>query len=581
MNYVKNLSFLSRLLWCMALSFLINIIVGFSLQSLLTQEEYLLEVDAIYSSDSSMEFHYDSGIDFNNKHEVVAEAKKGTNLLQFPFKLEKGAHLKYLRLDFGSDNKLDEVTLNAIRLYSENRTLFNLKKEKIISKIGLFRNVSKTAEQHATLFLDTSSDKFDPYINFISLRDLILPKWLQVLLLVAPWIILFGFKALQWCRTMLRNKEYQLFWIALFLISIPLKIAWVSFTTILLLGYALFIFYKKKRIRFSTIQVAVSSLFLISLIFLHHGAFSNVTKSLGFLFFPIIFSVVDFSKNTAKIQKIYTHVFFILMAILLVSWLTLILSKGYYYKITLFNYFTEIKSHAHIMMFWLYYAHTTFISFFILVGFVFCRDLYGKGKVSKQYITCYGIFSLFAIVLLGSRFALLLILILPFLHKVSIKNIIVWGIPIFLTTGIFISYFMDHIDPQRSQLWSTSWTGFKNRVFFGNGTGSSAALLDHIKLVKQGEVQTSIDFNHSHNQYMTYLLETGLLGTSLFLIILCIMINKFADDNNKAMIIVNFIIIFLMLIESPFETATPLYVISFLWSVFSPKEILGHTNSIK
>ena len=383
MKRIKGLSFSSKTLLCALLSFLINSFVETSLKSSLSKTNYLLEVNTAYNIASSMELYYDTGNSFNRKQKVIRKTKRGENKLSFPFVLNEGDHLRYVRLDFGSDKSLEQVELHSVTLYCGKKTLFKIKKEEIGKKLSLLKRINLVDDSKGIFVIDNKKTPIDPYINFISIRDLIFPKWLQVFLLVVPWMILFCFPAINWLKDVVRNKEYMMLFITLFLISIPLKIAWVSFTSILLLVYAVFVLYKKKEIRFSTVQFAVNFFFIIPLIFTHDGFFSNATKSLGFLFFPIIFSVIDFSKKTDKIQKIYINIFFVIMSIMFASWLILIIYTGYYYKITLSNYFTEIKSHAHSMMFWLYYAHTTFLSFFILVGVVFCQDLYRQGIVSK------------------------------------------------------------------------------------------------------------------------------------------------------------------------------------------------------
>ena len=69
-----------------------------------------------------------------------------------------------------------------------------------------------------------------------------------------------------------------------------------------------------------------------------------------------------------------------LMSICIVSWLLLIFYSGYYYNIDLNNYFVDIKVNVYATMYWLYYSHTTFLSFLYLLGAYFVLIFMNKEK---------------------------------------------------------------------------------------------------------------------------------------------------------------------------------------------------------
>ncbi len=572
MDRIRNLSFLSRVGLCMIVSLVLNAIIGQYLEASLSNESFMVTLDAVYGSDATMELMYDTGKDFNQRQRVPRPWKKGQDTVQFRFELQGGDRLRYLRLDFGKDTDLKKVEINSITLSSEGKTLFRLKKEEIGGRIGLLTGISEVYAATATFTLDTERKPFDPYIVFDAVNELVFPNWQRTLALVLPWGALFFLPLLKWFNGRRKDGDYILIFIGLFCAAIPLKIAWVTFTTLLLLAYALFNYHKKRKVNFDAIYAAFFLFFLVPLICIRDGDLSELGIPVGFILFVIIGSLVDFSGKRNQIKKIYITVFFLVASITVVSWLLLMSYYGYYYKIDLPGYFMDIKTHAHATMFWLYYPHTTFLSFFIVIGGIFCFDLYGKKEIGPAYGLLYGIFGFCALLLLGSRFALLMGISLPILVRFSSKKIGRWLVPAWAIIAALVVYFIGDIDFRRNQLWRVSWAAFKERPWLGHGTGSSETILNNLERVRSAGFDTALDMNHSHNQFLTYLLENGLLGTLIFLGAFIYIVYRFTKQRNKSMLLLCLMVLLLMITESPFRTATPLYVIGFLFSVFASEQ---------
>ena len=99
MKWFDNLSFVSRIVLAMVLSLALNFGLGhFLKKSQLSQNEFVLDVEVEYNSSSTIEMHFDTGRDFNRVQEVVQVVREGANTIQFPFKVEDGEQLKFLRL---------------------------------------------------------------------------------------------------------------------------------------------------------------------------------------------------------------------------------------------------------------------------------------------------------------------------------------------------------------------------------------------------------------------------------------------------------------------------------------------------
>ncbi|MCM4150240.1 O-antigen ligase family protein [Arenibacter sp. N53] len=572
MYRIRKLSFVPRLCICMAISLIINSLLNYELSLELSQKSYTLLAEITYPDEGSIELHYDTGAGFNPIQEVKREANTTGNTIDFPFKLEKNEQLKFLRLDFGSNENIKNVVINSVELVANGKSLFKIASGEFKKNIVFFKHIMEVDHLRSAFILDTSKPSFDPYIVLKPINELIYPLWLRTLFLLLPWLVLFVFPLVNWIKRQTDEKDLVLIFVAFFIATIPLKIAWVTFSTLLLLAYGLFNSYKKRTFKINSIQVSVSIFFIIPFLLIGSGDISKLSIPMGFLLFTLIGGTIDFSRRNSDVKIIYLNVFLVLSSILIVSWLLLIFCSGYYYNINFYNYFSDIKTNAHLSIYWLFYDHTTFISFFILIGNVFCADLLSKKLISYRYITIYFIFSFLAILILGSRLSIVLLLILPILFSLSIKNIARYIFPSIIIVFATIIYFIGTLDGPRSQLWKMSWKAIKDNPWAGYGTGKSDVILQNIEIAHRAGFNSILAMNHSHNQYLTYLLENGTIGLFIFLLALSNILYNFYNSNNKCMLIICSMILLLMIFESPFKTATPLYMISFLLVVFSEKE---------
>jgi len=552
----------------MFLSLALNFGFDYGLKKQLSQNEFVLEVEVFYDVSSTMELHFDTGKDFNPIQEVVKVVRKGENTLKFPFKVEEGEQLKFLRLDLGNETGLSKVQLKRMSLRSDTKLHFDLSQSEIARHSGLLNGVELLNPEDAIYKTIVTDRPFDPYIVFNPINELIYPLWKRTLLLILPWIVLLFFPVLSWVRERFEKKEFVLLLTTLFIASLPLKIAWVTFTSLLLLAYALFVLTKKKEIKFSPGRLAVFGLFLVPLLFLGQGEFSSLAIPLGFVIFPIICSIVDFSPYYNEIKKIHTKIFFVLTSIVVVNWFLFMGHKGYFYNSGISNYFLDIKSNVHWVMEWLYYSHPNFLSFFIIIGGIFCLDLFHKQKISNRYGIAYACLSFLALIILGSRFALALAFLIPVLYFIPILHLKRILIPLWAALFAGTVLLIDKLDLLRSELWQISFSEIKKNLWFGHGTGTSYRILPNELALEKNGSEALISINHSHNQFLTSLLENGLLSTMLMTVLLLIVFFQFANQNNKTMLLVTFSILLLMVVESPFQTATPLYLFSFLLCVF-------------
>ena len=453
-------------------------------------------------------------------------------------------------------------------LRAGNDLLFNLSEKKIVENTGLLNGTELSNSEGHTYKIVAAERPFDPYVVFNPINELICPLWQRTLILVVPWLMLLFFPVLKWIRDRFKQKEFALLFLALFMASIPLKIAWVTFTSLLLLGYSLIMVLKTRDVDFSWGRLAVMGLFLVPLLFIGQGKLSALAIPLGFVLFPIIFSLADFSKLYVQTKEIYAKVFFVICSIITVSWLLYMGFRGNFYNIELSNYFSGIKANAHFVMDWLYYPHTTFLSFFILIGGIFTLDLYKMGRVPRVEAFAYVVFATLALLILGSRFAWVSAVLLSILWFIDVKYLKMILVPLWAALFAGTIYFIDKMDILRTELWQMAFAHIKECVWFGHGTGTSGQILPSRLVFEWNGSDAVMEINHAHNQFLTYLLENGLLGTLLITILCLFILYQYSKLNNKVMLLVTFSILLLMVVESPFKTATPLYLFSFLWCCF-------------
>ncbi len=564
----KKINFLIRIALCMVISLALNAALRYFQKKSLTQGDFLLTVHSTYETDATMEFFYETGHDFNKEQAKSVMVKSGPNEIIFPFQLKEGEQLRNLRIDFGSNRDVKKVALHSISLSSKGNHLFDLKGQQIGKHVGFSSGITKWDSTN-TYFLASDQEIFDPYLVFDSVFELIWPQWFRLLLLILPWLVLLAFPTFKWFGERLKKNEYILIFCTFFIIAIPLKMAWVSFATLILAAYSLWNFFMRKHLQIGPTQWSLFVFFAVPLLFLGDGNVAKMAIPMGFLLFFLIGSILDFSRENQGIKEIYVTVFFTLMSIILVNSILFIVSDGYYFRSEGLAYFPNAKLHSQEILYWLYYWHPTFLSFFIIIGGVFCVDLVQKGAIDRSLGVAYGLFTLLVLGILGSRFALLIALSLPFWYLLPIRYLKKAIIPSWIILFGIIVILIDRFDVQRARLWRLSWSAIMERPWFGYGTGTSEAVLPSYLSVNRGGVETLMEVNHSHNQLLAYLLENGLVGTLIFLAAFFYMTYDFAKSKNKTLLLVSFMLLLLMIVEAPFRTTTPLYLSAFLLTVFS------------
>ena len=564
MSLKTTISYELRITICALIAVVINLLAFNWIKKDLSRENYTVSLELSSDSPGFIDLYFDAGNGFSENNKIRNHLGKGAQKIDFQIDLKNGEFLKKLRIDFEEISDSQKVTLSNVSLRTEDRSLYSLSDRRLRANIALLHNL--VSPKTSNVYYELKGH--DPYLVLKTNNELMMPIGLQILLLTSPFILLLAGPIFQWFKHLRQERNYLMLFCALFVLSLLLKISWVTFTTLLLLAYGLFSFNKinfKKR-RANTISLLI--LFLIPLVLLGDGDYQKLSIPLGFIFFMLIGQLIDFKGSTDGIRLIFVNIFSVFMVIIIVNWILLIFSYGVFYDIYWDNYFFQIKESVHHVLYWIRYDHTTFLSFFLIVGAIFCWDLHNKRLISSRRFLFYLVLSILTLIILGSRYALAVIVLLPVVLSFLKKNYS-WRIllPITLVSLISISLIIPNIDPVRKQQWEISVLAASKKPLMGYGTGNSEKIMADLDIANESGLDVTLPYNHPHNQYLTYLLENGIIGLLIFLTVFITLMLLYYQHREISMTAVCFIILVLMFTESPFKTATALYGIVFLLAI--------------
>lgn len=494
------------------------------------------------------------------------------NTFRYFFKInEDNSDLKIIRLDFENFNISDKITIKRFEVFKKSgESILKLEENNIIGSIYNYSN-SIGVTEHSINFMD-SNDVFDPFILF-NLKSLLFNNMQLQIILLLPWFITFIMPIYRWINQQFENKNFEIVLISMFLIVLPLKIAWLTFITILFLITSLirFILNSQRVFITNTIHVIFISIFLLYVIFGQIKHPSDISLQLAFVLMPLIFILNNNPINLFTFYKIYIKIFTVLTALIVINGLIFIILLNENYNIPSYYYFlpeyTKLLNQK--MMWWLPYSHPTFLSSFFLIGLCFCLSLYGKKLINKKLFILYFAFSLFAIVLLGSRI-MLIMLIVFILYFFMFLNKTKQGIVFLLIiTGVLIFCLMlgiKSIDSNRSKLWDISYKAISENLY-GYGVGSSKKILTNPHFYDTvGDNFPPLE-NHSHNQFITIFLELGIIAFIIFSFIISYLGYILYKKTDFSFVLIYFIFIVLLFTESLFKTATPIYYYTLMFCI--------------
>ena len=525
--------------------------------------KFVIESDTDF--EASLNYTYDQKI--SGKYRLK-NLSSSPDTLFFEFPKSKSV-IKKFRLDFGNDPKINYVKIKEMLLIFNNKTIF-LDQNEIFS--SLYRNFSDVEldKKNKTIYFKKNAKPFDPYIIFLPLAELSLHKSIFPFALMLPFAIVL---LIYFIIIKLRYSHSGLLdlLVLLFVICIPLKIAWSTFCTLLLCFYGIINAVLRQRINYKNpITYSFIALLLVLLIIGRPDDYSSVEKQLSLLFFAVISATLTLPKS--KIYEYYVHLFLFFNAIMVVSGISFLISLDDFYGVGIIDYFKDIKNYSINVRKWFYYDHAAFLSLFGLIGIPFAHSLYSEKKIDIKLIYLYHILLFSFIALAGTRLCLFLygiFLANMLFPKWNIRRRVIINLSVYALFTTLLVFNIEKIDKSRYQLWSVSWEAIKEKPLFGYGLNKSNDIINNMHYINKAGFSSTLDLNHSHNQFLTFLLEIGFIGLAAIVAILGFVTYKANLFKNRTFILFLIGLGYMFLTESVLETSKPIYVICFLLLVIT------------
>lgn len=398
---------------------------------------------------------------------------------------------------------------------------------------------------------------------------------------------------------MVKNKQLKekvFYWLLAFVvISLPFPAYNLNSQAIILFS-VFWVFYnpfseKKELFLQNKIPILlISSLFWVPLIWVLFATnFSESLKELQlrlpFLVFPLTLLTVRLQPNT---KTFVLNQF--LIGVIFASMLAL--AKVVFFKINnLGNYFYYSKFSEFLD------KHTTYFSLFVVISllWILWLFLHKKGNkiiLSMAFLVLLGVFYLLSVRI--SIIALLvgtLVLFISQLTSTKKKALIAIFIPIIFISIYFTPHFQKRFDPSTTETEQISDMEFRklhweavleainqNNILVGTGTrGDKDFLYNRYK--EYGLMSAYDEKYNAHNQYLETLLEFGLIGFIIFIVLIYYIAHLFIKTKNFFAFSIFLVFLIYMLTESILQRHSGIVLFSFLISLFAKHQIQRKLNT--
>ncbi len=575
----KKLKLETFLLCAMILAFVFSVLLSFIYLKRINKKLSMdfVGIQAVLSSDSlsnsSLLYTYNEKF---TAEKIIFNTSKYLDTLDFFFPTTDSI-VKRFRIDFGNNRNQDPFKVESFKLIFEDDEIY-LPRQEVFKKLensSASINLDKNKEEFK---FNNEVKPFDPYIIFSPLVEFTINKKCLALNLLLPFIILGIITFIIY-----RKRPYfnlRLLLPVAFIACIPLKIAWTTFFGLLLGVYGLIsIALKIEKIDNWYLAYFFSGNIILLLILGRPSGVSDFDMQLGLFLWALVGVTARFPKKALFRAYIWFFMFF--HAIIIASSVGFLFSFSELYGLELADFFQKIKLYSREIRNWLYYDHAAFLSFFGTVGVLFLHKLYKFKEIKLASVLTYHLLLISFIFFTATRigFAVYLLILLNVLFSSGYRIKLGLNTIFLITFATVLFSNIGVIDNDRAILWNTSWDAIKERPFFGHGLGKSNEILQKAFENKDGIGLPLLELNHSHNQYLTYLLELGFLGTAILLIALVYFVLRSKQFKNEMFMVYLFAVGLLFLSESALQTSKPLYVLAFLFIfIFSKPKAVENQN---
>ena len=363
---------------------------------------------------------------------------------------------------------------------------------------------------------------------------------------------------------------------------IPFSPRWSNYIMILLAVTIMIVFrHERKIFRRPVYLYLLIVMYLVRILWLFLAndllyGLRTLETELPLLTIPLLFL---FFKLTPETKRFLCDAF-VLMAFLMIL----------YSFATLFQYIN--KSEYSIWNYWethfvtaQYYASLNMLSWsFVNYSFLNLLVIYGLNLLvyretkSKSHIAFTSVYALFAFlfafisgslmglaILSGCVFLFALIFVfekwgsrpvLGFLSVVSL--LLIFSLAQWDLKKSSLKERLFRLDAQRYPLFAVAWNNAREKPLFGYGTGAQKAILQDMtngeELGFSKEEYPGLEANHPHNQFLTDLLQFGIIGCIPLLLFYWTALSDSLKHKNWALLLTLLTYLATMMVESPINT---------------------------
>jgi len=555
MKHIFNLKgprgFLIKMLICSFFSILTALVYTNLLLYQLKNQDLKISCKIKSSSPLSIDLYTDFGNGFNEKNKITNNLSTIDSMALFSVVKQNGGYLKKIRLDFNTMS--DTVHLKSLVLLKDDKPWISLNSKDIFEKVKFVSEGSRLLYNKKYVGVKVPILGKDTYLSFTNSYNLITSNFIKSLLLLWPWFLL-GLIMLDEHRKYFKKENIFLGLLALFIFSIFLKESLSTFSVILIGVFAIINIIRTRTISVHKEQLGFLFLFVAILVFGRIQSYDQINIQLGLCIIPLFLALSNQNIHKIGFYEFYCNVLLLFMSILIVGFIISVFINKEVEPL----YFIENKKYIiGNITYWLGYKNPTFLSFFALIGLSIYQYLFKDKRINSVEYIVFATLVFLILFLLGSRLALIVYFIILLTNVFTIKWRSRIYFLVFLSLSIYIYINIEYIDEYRFLMWNEIITTY-NGSFIGNGLGSTEDLF-----LNYNNEYFKFKINHAHNQYITYLYELGIMGQILlFCFFLYYGIIYFRSKQAERLSIL-FLLLVLMITESPFESTKPLYVFTF------------------
>jgi O-antigen ligase len=377
-------------------------------------------------------------------------------------------------------------------------------------------------------------------------------------------------------------KQRVFYWLlAMVVITLPFPGDSLN-TQIIILLVAYWLFYNPIRVKVQLLKenkvlfLLLSSPFWLAVIGLMYSsdlseAVRGVELKVPFLIFPLVLSSVKLELETRS------YVLRQLLWATFVATIFAVMKVGYFKIRGLGDYFYYDKFAEFLD------KHTTYFSLIVVVCMLFCLNEFFQSKKKKYYSLVGYIFFIFVLYILSVRISILALLagtiIIVFRLTLKLKIIAIVAIVLLSGSIYFTPNFQKRFEPSTTESVEINDIEFRklhwksvletishNGILFGNGTRGNRDFL-YSKYQEYGITSAYEDRYNAHNQYLEILMDHGLVGLLVFLLLLFYLIRNSIKCKDPLGISILAVFMIYMLTESILERQSGIVLFSYLMTL--------------